>query len=182
MHSDTANGRRLNSCLALALTALLILQAGFLYAEPGSDGLKTELALRLRQQYADPFLAGFLSGMYWGLGQFYAKDYAKGSLFVFGDLVFKGLALGLAIKLKNKYISASSDSGMSWRDMSGTDKGLVIGAAAVWLGVTVLSIADAGETARKYNARADALFHLDIGMTDSREGGGALCLGWNIRF
>jgi len=173
-------------CFVLLLAALLFAETAF--AAPVSSAaagtkmeFSPEMVMRLRHQHCDPFLAGLLSGAYWGLGHFYAKDYGHGSLFVFSDLVYKGLALGLAIKLKNKYISAD-DGSMRWRDMSGTDKGLVVGAAAIWLGVTVLSIYDASEAARKYNSRTDALLHaVDVNLRE-REGSPVFCLDWKAKF
>jgi hypothetical protein len=168
------------TCLSCALILILSVQAGFLYAAPEGESFSSETVFRLRQQYADPFLAGFLSGMYWGLGHFYAKDYSRGSLFMFGDLVYKGLALGLAVKLKNKY-AGQQDNGVRWGELSGTDKGLVIGTAVVWLGITALSAYDAGETAKKFNGRINQLLRVDVRMREV-EGSAVSCLGWNTQF
>lgn len=139
-----------------------------------------EVLARLRQQHRDPFLAGLLSGFYWGLGHFYAREYTKGSLFVFGDLVFKGLALGLVVKLKNKYTGAG-DREIRWRELDKTDKSLVLGAVAVWLGVTALSVVDAVNSAKALNVRNDPLSRLDLGLS-SREGASFVSLGLKMPF
>ena len=168
---------------AIILSFLALMPAGFAYALP-DDAQKMELrpeaVMRLRQQYCDPFLAGVLSGMHWGLGHFYAKEYGRASLFAFGDLVYKGMAIGLVIKLRNKYIGPEVDS-VQWRDISGTDKGLVIGAAAVWMGLTAFSIYDATKVAKRQNARIDALLRMEFSVHDY---GGApvFSLGWKTPF
>jgi len=183
MRSDSARHGGLR-CLSLALIALLSLQGGILHAAAAPDalqqGLEPDLVLRLRQQHCDPFLAGLLSGVYWGLGQFYAKEYGRGSLFVFGDLLYKGFVLGLAITLKNKY-TGPNDESVRWGEMSGTDKSFVIGAAVLWLGATVFAACDASEAARRYNKRTDELLGLDLSLRGG-DGESVFCLGWNTKF
>jgi hypothetical protein len=78
----------------------------------------------------------------WGAGQFYCGEYWKGSLFVFGDLVYKGLLVGLVLKFNNKYSSGASDP-VRWAEFSAADKGLVIGYVVTWLGLSLWSVSDA---------------------------------------
>jgi hypothetical protein len=156
-------------CLSLVLFfQILPLEAQEQLTNGMTIQLTPETLSRLRQQHRDPFLAGLLSGLYWGLGHFYAREYTRGSLFMFGDLIFKGLVIGLVFKLKNKY-TGQDDNEIRWREMNGTDKSLVIGAVAVWLGLTVLSVADAASCAEDYNLRNNPLSRFDLGVS-SREG------------
>ena len=53
--------------------------------------ISPKLLRRLSLKRKDPFLAGILSIGMWGIGHFYSGEYTKGSLFVFGDLIYKGL-------------------------------------------------------------------------------------------
>jgi len=173
-----------NLC-AICIVLLLFLSPVHLAGEEAlTNGMTIQLTpetlARLRQQHRDPFLAGLLSGLYWGLGHFYAREYTRGSLFMFGDLVFKGLAVGLVLKLKNKYTGAGDDQ-IRWREMNGTDKSLVIGAVAAWLGLTVLSVADAAACADEFNLRNDPLSRFDLGVS-SREGSPFVSLGLKIPF
>ncbi|HOG65031.1 MAG TPA: hypothetical protein PLD82_06300 [Spirochaetota bacterium] len=175
----------MKTLVALLVSMLLVCQTLPLAADEGlTNGITVQLTpetlARLRQQYRDPFLAGLLSGLYWGLGHFYTKDYTSGSLFMFGDLVFKGLAVGLVLKLKNKY-TGDGDDQIRWREMNGTDRSLVIGAIAVWAGVTILSVADAASSANEYNMKNDPLSRFDLGFS-AREGAPFVSLGLKMPF
>lgn len=152
-------------------------------ATPAKNKLRLtpQLLRRLQYKYKDPFMAGFLSFSIWGLGQFYTKDYTKGSLFVFGDLVYKGLLVGLVIKLKNKYTDQVGDDTVVWRELDDFDKTLVIGYILTYLGLTFWSVYDAVESAHRYNRKYDVRSYFRLGVWPS-EGRPSLYLGWHMRF
>lgn len=117
---------------------------------PSSRSMSPDLLERYRYRYRDPFLAGLLSTSMWGTGQFYCGEYKKGSLFVFGDLVYKGLLVGLVLKFNNKYSSGAADP-VRWSEFSAADKGLVIGYVVTWLGLSFWSVSDAIDSAHRFN-------------------------------
>ena len=54
-------------------------------------------------QEKDPFIAGLLSATMLGLGQFYVKEYTKGSIFVLTDLVQNGMLIWLITNFNERY-------------------------------------------------------------------------------
>lgn len=116
--------------------------------------IKKDLLNKLQYRYKDPFIAGLLSVPMWGVGQFYAGEYTKGSLFVFGDLVYKGMLLGLIIKLNNNYTSkVNGDNEVDWSELSSNDRFLVVGYVVSYLVISAWSVADAAYSANKFNDR-----------------------------
>ncbi len=97
----------------------------------------------------DPFVAGVLSWSWTGLGQFYAQDYAKGSLFLMSDMAQKGLFLYMLFHLSDKYQSEGEI--VNWTDMSVQDRGLIIGLTFSILVTKVLCVIDAVDSAMDYN-------------------------------
>ena len=135
---------------------------------------------RYRYKYRNPFLAGFLSGMMWGTGQIYCGEYTKGSLFVFGDLIYKGLLVGLILKLNNRYSTGGTDP-VRWSEFSATDRGLVIGYIVTYIGLTVLSTADAVQSAVLYNKKHSPGSGLHFSLVEDR-GRGSLRFSWGLPF
>jgi hypothetical protein len=126
----------------------------------------------------DPLLAGVLSWSCWGLGHFYAQEYTRGSLFALADLAYKGLLVGLVIKISEKY--GKGDQRVSWSRLEGGDRALVIGYLASWIGLSLWSALDAAGYAEAYNARRTGgprFGWLDAGGYDA-----GLVLGWEWRF
>ncbi len=118
----------------------------------------------------DPFIAGVLSWVWPGLGQFYTQDYGAGSLFLLADLVQKGLLIYGAFYYSDKY--SSSDSGVArWQDMQRRDQTIIIGYVFSVLFLKVYCVVDAIYSAERYNrdvyfpywkAQNKARFSLDI--------------------
>ncbi|MDD5065932.1 MAG: hypothetical protein PHF84_02675 [bacterium] len=99
----------------------------------------------------DPFVAGFLSATMLGLGQFYVKDYTKGSIFVLVDLVQKGMLIWMASALNDKYTNGQDDNIVKWNELTDTDQGLILGFVAFYFGSRLYSIVDAMSSAKRYN-------------------------------
>lgn len=141
-----------------------------------------DMLRRLTFRQKDPFIAGFLSWPMWGIGQFYAQEYTKGSLFVFGDLLAKGLLVGLVVKFNNKYTSrAAGDGTISWHELTGNDRALVIGYALGWLAISIWSVADAVDSAEAWNRAHDVGGRLRLSLAPAADGrGAALGLGFSF--
>jgi len=146
----------------------------------GQQGRILNLINRYRYKYRSPFLAGLLSSTMWGMGQMYSGEYTRGSLLVFGDLIYKGLLVGLILKLNNRY-SAGGDDSVRWAEFSATDKGLVIGYVISYIGLTIWSTADAVACAKQYNCRHGFGKWFKVSL---REMGGSpsVELGWRLPF
>jgi len=165
---------------ALVLFQTTAFAAGESRTNDDSVALSPDVLARVRQQYRDPFVAGLLSGLYWGLGQFYAREYTKGSLFMFGDLVYKGVLIGMLLKFKNKYTGSGDDS-VRWREMTSGDRALAIGAVVTWLGMTIFSVADAAACANGYNRGNEPASRVDVSL-DQNSGAPVVWLGWKMPF
>ncbi len=119
----------------------------------------------------DPFIAGVLSWVWPGLGQFYTQDYGAGSLFLLADLVQKGLLIYGAFYYSDKY--SSSDNGVvRWSDMEKRDQTVIIGYVFSMLLLKVYCVVDAVYSAESYNrevyfpywkSQNKARFSLDVG-------------------
>lgn len=118
-------------------------------SENRQDKPGVERAFPYVPQYKDPFVAGVLSWSWTGLGQFYAQDYAKGSLFLVADMSQKGLFLYMLFHLSEKY--QSEDEIINWTDMSMQDRGVILGLAFSILVTKVLCVVDAVDSTRDYN-------------------------------
>lgn len=91
---------------------------------------------------SDPFIAGLLSWMFPSLGQFYNKDYTKGSIIISLDLLQKGLFCWLMWDLHNRY-TGDNDDIVKWDELAAGDKVLVIGYFVLHFGLRFYSIIDA---------------------------------------
>lgn len=98
----------------------------------------------------DPFIAGVLSWVWPGLGQFYTQDYGAGSLFLLADLVQKGLLVYGAFYYSDKY-SSSDNKVVRWQDMHGRDQTIIIGYVFSVLLLKVYCVVDAVYSAERYN-------------------------------
>lgn len=119
----------------------------------------------------DPFIAGVLSWVWPGLGQFYTQDYAAGSLFLLADLVQKGLLVYGAFYYSDKY-SSSENEIVRWQDMRSRDQTVIIGYVFSVLLLKVYCVVDAVYSAERYNreiyfpywkSQNKARFSLDVG-------------------
>jgi len=119
----------------------------------------------------DPFIAGVLSWVWPGLGQFYTQDYAAGSLFLLADLVQKGLLVYGAFYYSDKY-SSSDNEVVRWQDMRSRDQTIIIGYVFSVLFLKVYCVVDAVYSAERYNreiyfpywkSQNKARFSLDVG-------------------
>lgn len=100
----------------------------------------------------DPFVAGLLSATMMGLGQFYTKEYTKGSIFVLTDFIQKGTLIWMIIALNEKYTDEDKgDQVVEWQEISDTDKSLIIGYLIFYFGSKIYCIIDAVHSANVYN-------------------------------
>ncbi len=100
----------------------------------------------------DPFIAGLLSVSMMGLGQFYAKEYTKGSLFVLADFIQKGSLILLIVNFNDKYTNKDNgDNVVKWSELTTPDKILIIGYLTFYFGTQVYCVVDAMKSAENYN-------------------------------
>ncbi len=100
----------------------------------------------------DPFIAGLLSATMMGLGQFYTKEYTKGSIFVLTDFIQKGTLIWMIVALNEKYTDKEKgDQVVEWREITNTDKTLIIGYLVFYFGSKIYCIIDAVHSANVYN-------------------------------
>ncbi len=86
-----------------------------------------------------PFIAGLLSWLYPGLGQFYIKDYFKGSIFMLADFVEKTLFY-IAIYTRFFTEPAESDSfDVNWNILSTEEKIFFISYVSIYLANRIIS-------------------------------------------
>ncbi|MBN1898353.1 MAG: hypothetical protein JW827_06220 [Spirochaetes bacterium] len=100
----------------------------------------------------DPFVAGLLSATMMGLGQFYTKEYTKGSIFVLTDFLQKGMLVWMIVALNDKYTDdENGDQVVEWQEISDGDKAWIIGYIAFYFGSTIYCVIDAVHSANVYN-------------------------------
>lgn len=114
----------------------------------------------------DPFIAGLLSWFMMGVGQIYAKEYTKGSLFIAAGLVDK-LALVLLIShINSTYGSKEEIVYVDWQAFDSSTRALIITYLAGSLGLRTFCAIDAVQSAKKFNrrfyARDDQGFSLSL--------------------
>ncbi len=103
--------------------------------------------------YKDPFIAGLLSWFMMGIGQFYCKEYTKGSIFIAADLADKTSLILLISYINNRYSQGDQTIYMNWSAFDPGTKVLIISYFTVKFGVKIYSVIDAVQSAHKYNSR-----------------------------
>ena len=103
--------------------------------------------------YKDPFIAGLLSWFMMGIGQFYCKEYTKGSIFIAADLADKTSLILLISYINSKYSQSDQTIYMNWSEFDPGTKALIISYFTVKFGVKFYSVIDAIQSAHKYNSR-----------------------------
>lgn len=116
----------------------------------------------------DPFLAGFLSFFMMGAGQFYTGKYETGSLLLFSDIVLKSMFIGLILHLKAEYTTDINPT-VYWRDISATDRTLIISFSVIYVVLLVVNINDAVQSAYEFNRKYIRERNIDIGINASKD-------------
>lgn len=102
----------------------------------------------------DPFIAGLLSWFMMGMGQIYAHEYTKGSIFIAANLVSKLSLVLLISHINTKYSPGGNEIiNIDWKSFDSNTKFLVIGYFATSFGLRVYNVVDAVKSAREYNER-----------------------------
>ncbi len=133
----------------------------------------------------DPFIAGVLSFSMLGAGQFYAKEYTKGSLFVLIDLIQKASLIWLTSRFTDKYTDEEKgDQIVEWQEMSKEDRILVIGYIIFHGCSKIFCVYDAVKCVEKYNRRLLKMKKesFSFSITHDNINHLALKLGWSYRF
>jgi TM2 domain-containing membrane protein YozV len=128
----------------------------------------------------DPFVAGLLSWFMMGVGQIYAQEYWKGSLFIAASLTNKILLVLLLSHINSKYGSSEQIVSVDWNSFETGTKLLIIVYIAEALGLRIFNVVDAVQSAQRYNDRYEpngqqGEFSIDIEGDD-------VSLGYNYRF
>jgi hypothetical protein len=108
----------------------------------------------------NPYLNSFLSWHLSGFGQLVAKEYKKGSLFVLGDILLKGLGLYITSEFEEKY-PLEPGGFFNWEKLKDSDKVIVITYLTSFLIFRILNTIDAFISARKYNQKIELLSKKD---------------------
>jgi hypothetical protein len=102
----------------------------------------------------DPFVAGLLSFFMLGVGQIYAKEYTKGSLFIAAGLVDKLSLILLISHINNKYGPEGDELvNIDWKSFDNSTRFLVISYITASLGLRVFCVVDAVSSTKKFNER-----------------------------
>jgi hypothetical protein len=125
----------------------------------------------------DPFLAGLLSWFMMGVGQIYAKEYTKGSIFIAAGLVDKVALILLLSHINSRYGSSEEIVSVDWKSFDNTTRTLVISYLVGSFGLRVFCVADAVSSARKFNERFYTRDGLSYSLQDDDVG-----IQYNIRF
>jgi TM2 domain-containing membrane protein YozV len=112
-----------------------------------------ETNLMPNTDYKDPFIAGMLSWFMMGIGQFYCKEYTKGSIFIAADLVDKTSLILLISYINSRYSQSDQTIYINWSAFDPGTKVLIISYFTVKFGVKFYSVIDAIQSANKYNSR-----------------------------
>ncbi len=103
--------------------------------------------------YKDPFIAGLLSWFMMGIGQFYCKEYTKGSIFIAADLADKTSLIILISYINSRYSQSDQTIYINWSAFDPGTKVLIISYITLKFGVKIYSVIDAIQSAHKYNSR-----------------------------
>jgi hypothetical protein len=101
----------------------------------------------------DPFIAGLLSWFMMGVGQIYAQEYWKGSLFIAASLTNKVLLVLLLSHINSKYGSEEQIVSVDWNSFDAGTKVLIVAYIAEALGLRIFSVVDAVRSTQQYNER-----------------------------
>jgi hypothetical protein len=101
----------------------------------------------------DPFIAGLLSWFMLGVGQIYAKEYTKGSLFIAAGLVDKLALILLISHINSTYGSKEEIVYVDWQAFDSSTRALIITYLAGSLGLRAFCAIDAVHSAKKFNQR-----------------------------
>lgn len=116
----------------------------------------------------DKFIAGFMSWYMPGLGQFYAKEYTKGSIFVLYNLLQKAFLVGYIVSINNRY-SSEDETVLSWNNLRAGDKVTIISYIGVYFFMKIYCIIDATRSVEKYNKRLERL-KMGVEKSSSKKG------------
>ncbi len=129
----------------------------------GEENYKNKDYYNIKYNEKDPFIAGLLSATMMGLGQFYAKEYTKGSLFVLVDFIKKGSLIWLIANLNKKYTNdEKGDNIVEWNEITRGDKIMILTYMSFYFGSKIYCIVDAMKSAEKYNMRMKELMKKEI--------------------
>jgi TM2 domain-containing membrane protein YozV len=128
----------------------------------------------------DPFIAGLLSWFMMGVGQIYANEYWKGSLFIAASLTNKVLLVLLLSHINSKYGSEEQIVSVDWNSFDAGTKVLIVTYIAESLGLRIFSVVDAVRSTQQYNERYEpndrkSEFSADIN-------GDGVSMGFRYRF
>jgi TM2 domain-containing membrane protein YozV len=120
--------------------------------------------------YKDPFIAGVLSWFMMGVGQIYAGEYWKGSLFIAASLTNKVLLILLLNHVNSKYGSNDEIVNVNWSTFDTSTRVLIVLYIVEALGLRIFNVVDAVVSARRYNERLESTrengLSLDIGRDE----------------
>jgi TM2 domain-containing membrane protein YozV len=101
----------------------------------------------------DPFIAGLLSWFMMGVGQIYAQEYWKGSVFIAVSLTNKVLLVLLLSYINSKYGVSDQIVSLDWNSFDAGDKFLIVLYLAESLGLRIYNVVDAVHSAQRFNER-----------------------------
>ena len=134
------------------------------------SGITTYQAESSVSPYKDPFIAGVLSWFMMGVGQIYAGEYWKGSLFIAVSLTNKILLVLLLNHINSKYGSSNEIVNVNWSTFDTSTRVLIVLYIVEALGLRIFNVVDAVTSAQRYNERIEAArergFSFDIGGDD----------------
>jgi hypothetical protein len=122
-------------------------------SEGNYDPVPYETRMIPYTDYKDPFIAGLLSWFMMGIGQFYCKEYTKGSFFIAADLADKTSLVLLISYINNKYSKSDQVIYINWGEFEPGTKALIISYLTAKFGLKFYSVIDAIQSAKKYNSR-----------------------------
>jgi TM2 domain-containing membrane protein YozV len=136
-------------------------------APPGITTYQTTSSV---SPYKDPFIAGVLSWFMMGVGQIYAGEYWKGSLFIAASLTNKILLVLLLNHINSKYGSSDQIVNVNWSTFDTSTRVLIVLYIVEALGLRIFNVVDAVRSAQRYNERIEATresgLSFDIGEDD----------------
>jgi hypothetical protein len=106
------------------------------------------ILLQLYSQRKSPFAASLMSMVYAGTGQFYTRNYTKGSLLFLGETVLYLLHYGLRLQFNETY-----GQSVSFFEMSGGDQFFLVGSFALILSLKIYGMYDAYNSAIEFNKK-----------------------------